>query len=218
AHDLRGPFSAFLGYTQMMAEELPSLNLEQIQKIALRMRNSASSLYTLLENLLEWSRLERNLIPFDPSNVKLMTKISESMLVVLESAQSKEITLHYEVPESFMVYADGNMLCTILRNLVTNAVKFTPRNGHITVSAIALIDNSVRIAVKDSGIGMDNNMIADLYNIEGNTNRKGTEGEPSSGLGLIICREFVEKHSGKIWAESEVGKGSTFFFTLPFHN
>jgi PAS domain S-box-containing protein len=215
AHDLRGPFSSFLGFTQIMAEELPTLTLYQIQKIAVNMRKSASNLYDLLENLLEWSRLQRGMMTFDPLVFPLMSKISESMSLVIDLANQKEITIHYEIPDDREVYADENMFGTIIRNLASNAVKFTPRGGKINLSAKRLNENSVEISVKDTGIGMSGERIANLFRLDNFTNRKGTEGEPSTGLGLIICKEFVEKHGGKLLVKSEEGKGSTFIFTLP---
>ena len=113
------------------------------------------------------------------------------------------------------VYADGYMLGSTVRNLVSNAIKFTPKGGEITIKATSIIGNFDEISVKDTGIGMNKNMIDNLFRIDEHTNRKGTEGEASTGLGLIICREFVEKHGGRLWVDSEEGKGSTFCFSLP---
>jgi len=218
AHDLRNPFNAFLGFTQIMAEELNTMTLDQIQKIAISMRNSANNLYQLLENLLEWSRLQRGMITYEPSTFFLMPKISNSMQSVLESARQKEITINYEVPENIEIYADENMFGTLIRNLASNAVKFTHKGGKIVIKARPAMVDSIEISVHDTGIGMNKNMIVNLFRIDENTNRKGTEGELSTGLGLIICKEFMEKHGGKLWVESEEGKGSTFRFTLSNHN
>lgn len=215
AHDLRSPFNAFLGFTRLMVEDLPSLRLNEIQKIALTMRKSATNLYNLLENLLEWSRLQRNVTTFTPATFSLMKTLSDNMLLALESAKNKEIEISYKIPEGLVVFADENMLGCIIRNLSSNAVKFTPKGGKVTIEAKPVDDGPVEISIKDTGIGLNKELLGNLFQLDINTNRKGTENEPSTGLGLIICKEFVEKHGGKIWVESEEGKGSTFCFTLP---
>jgi len=215
AHDLRSPFNGFLGLTEIMAEGLSHMTLDEIQQIAVAMRNSAANLFRLLGNLLEWSRMERGITTFLPKPVSLMSKINENMVLTLEEANKKEITINYNVPDNLEVFADSEMLGGIIRNLMTNAVKFTPRGGSISVSAKAVSDNSVHISVKDTGIGMSQNMIGNLFHLDVNTNRKGTEGESSTGLGLMICKDFIEKNSGQLWIESEEGKGSVFSFSLP---
>ena len=217
AHDLRSPFNSFLGFTRMMAEELPSLRLEEIQKIATTMMKSATSLYELLENLLEWSRLQRNLIHTNPEPGLLMPRISWSLQSVLESAQKKEIGIRYEIPEDLSVFADENMFGSVIRNLVSNAVKYTPRGGVITIAAKPVDGNYAEISVTDTGIGMSWEITSHLFDINHDTNRKGTENEPSTGLGLIICKDFIEKHGGTFSVESEEGKGSSFRFTISMH-
>lgn len=121
----------------------------------------------------------------------------------------------YEVPDDLVVFADGNMFESTIRNLVSNAIKFTAPKGKITITAKSMDDNWVEISIKDTGVGMNEEMLENLFKLDTNTNRKGTEGEPSTGLGLIICKDFVEKHGGKLWVESEVNRGSAFYFTLP---
>ncbi len=215
AHDLRSPFNGFLGLTEIMAEEITTMTMAEIQKYAIVMRTSATNLYSLLGNLLEWSRMQRGLSTFAPKSFLLMQKILESMVYVLESAVKKEISISYDIPENLEVYADKNMVGGIIRNLVSNAVKFTPKGGNITISAKSVHGNLIEISIKDSGIGMNTNMVDHLFRLDINTSRTGTEGEHSTGLGLILCKDFIEKHGGKLWVESEVEKGSTFRFTLP---
>jgi signal transduction histidine kinase len=198
-----------------MAEELSSLTINEIQEMATGMKRSADSLFGLLENLLEWSRLQRGLIRYSPTKFPLKKKVSETMKAVLESAVIKEIEISYHIPEDLEVFADENMIASTIRNLTSNALKFTSKGGKICISAKHTDNNEVEISVQDSGIGMDKNIIDNLFVIDGHTNRQGTEGEPSSGLGLILCKDFISKHGGKIWVESEEGKGSTFYFTLP---
>ena len=180
------------------------------------MRDSATNLFRLLENLLEWSRLQRDITPFEPESFLLMCMMTESMRPVMDSANKKEIEISYEIPGDLEVFADENMLASTLRNLTSNAVKYTPKGGKVTITAKLVPGHSVEISVRDTGIGMTPEMVDDLFRLDVQTNRKGTDGEPSSGLGLLLCKDFVEKHGGKIWVESEEGKGSTFCFTLPF--
>jgi signal transduction histidine kinase len=216
AHDLRSPFNVFLGFTRIMAEDLSSLKLEEIQEIALEMRDSAANLYRLLENLLEWSCIQRGITDFDPKLFLLMPNIAESMQSVMESANKKGIEIGFKIPEDLLVFADVNMLGSTIRNIASNAVKFTFKGGKITLAAKSVADNSVEISITDTGIGMNKDMLDKLFLFDGHTNRKGTENELSTGLGLIICKDFIEKHGGKIWAKSEEGKGSTFYFTIPY--
>lgn len=215
AHDLKSPFNGFLGLTQTMVEKLPSLTLEELQKMASLMENSANNLYGLLNNLLQWASVEQGLIPFNPEILQLLPITEESLVTILEPAKNKEIEITIDISKETAVLTDKNMLQTILRNIVSNAVKFTPKRGKISVSSKTIDDKIVEIAISDSGIGMSPEMVDNLFRLDVQMNRKGTEGEPSTGLGLLLCKEFIEKQEGKIWVESKKGKGSTFYFTLP---
>lgn len=217
AHDLRSPFNSLLGLTKLLEDELPSMTQEQLQKIAVAMRNSATNLYSLLENLLEWSRLQRGLVKYTPEPIMLMPKVIIETSLIMESVNKKGIELNYDIPENLVVVADENMLGGILRNLATNALKFTRRDGTITIAAEQNSDKSVEISIKDTGIGMSPEMIDNLFKLDIDTSRRGTENEPSSGLGLIICKDFIEKQGGELWVESEEGKGTVFYFTIPYH-
>ena len=214
AHDLRSPFNGFLGLTQIIVEDLPEMKLSEIQKIALSLRSSASNLYQLLENLLDWSQFQRGLTSFNPLLLLLKPKIADSIQLVSDQAQKKDIAIVVDIPDDLKVFADRNMLGSAIRNLISNAVKFTLKGGKINITAKRGPGNSVEIAVQDTGIGMDRHMIENLFHVGENISRRGTAGEPSTGLGLILCKDFIEKHGGKIWAESEEGIGSTFFITL----
>lgn len=213
AHDLRSPFSSFLGLTQIMAEELETLSMDQLQEIAGSMRKSAINLFRLLENLLQWSRIQQGSIPYYPTQLDLISIVEESIALVIDSANKKGIVITYDIPYNTKIYADSNMLQTIIRNIVSNAVKFTPKNGKVNIEARTTSKN-VEISVSDTGIGMSSSMVDNLFRLGNQTNRTGTEGEPSTGLGLIICKEFIDKQGGKIWVESEEGKGSVFYFTI----
>jgi signal transduction histidine kinase len=215
AHDLRGPFNGFLGLTQIMAEELPDLPMAEAQKIAVSMKNSAIGLYSLLENLLEWSQIQQGTMQFYPVAIQLGQTVNESIAMYSESAKAKEIEVTLDIPEGLEVFGDLNMFQATIRNLVSNALKFTARGGKVTVSAKLNSDKNIEISIEDTGVGMSQEMVKKLFRIDLKTNRKGTEGESSSGLGLLLCKEFVEKNGGEILVRSEEGKGSTFSFTIP---
>lgn len=232
AHDLRSPFNGFLGFTKTLAEQLSSLTSDEIHTIAVGMNKSATNLFGLLENLLQWARIQQGLMPFMPVELQLDRIANRNIEMVKQFANSKGIRIQNKIQDETMVIADKNMLQTILRNLLSNAVKFTPNGGKISISARNSDSEMLEVSIKDSGIGISQDMIKDLFRIDIKTNRRGTLGESSSGLGLILCREFVEKHGGKIWVESKVDdaiydfdsertflegntSGSIFYFTIP---
>lgn len=215
AHDLRSQFNGFLGLTQIMDEELPTLTMAEIQNIATGLRESANNLFLLLENLLEWAKIQQGLIPFEPKTIKFLSIINECMSTMLEISKNKGIELTYNFPDNISVFADRYILQTIIRNLVSNALKFTPRGGKVSLSAKNSANECVEISICDNGIGMSHKMVENLFQLEVQTNRKGTENEPSSGLGLMLCKEFIERHGGNLRIESEDGKGSIFYFTIP---
>ena len=218
AHDLRSPFSSFLGLTQIMAEKLPDLTMAQLQTIAVSMRNSATNLFRLLENLLQWSKVQQGLTLFKPEVIQLRAIIEESLAMMREPAKIKGIEIVCEIQVEIQVFADKNMLQTVIRNLISNAVKFTPKGGKITISAKLIGVKNVEISIIDTGIGMSTTIVDSLFKIDMQTNRKGTEDEPSAGLGLLLCKEFVEKHGSKILVESKEGVSSKFYFTLAMSN
>ena len=154
-------------------------------------------------------------MPFHPTLLQLYPIVEECISIAREPAKNKGIELNFSVSENIDVFADLNTLLTVIRNLVSNAMKFTTRGGAIDVFAEISDNKSVVISVKDTGIGMSPELLANLFRIDVRTSRPGTEGESSTGLGLMLCKEFIEKHGGKLWVESEVERGSTFYFTLP---
>lgn len=216
AHDLRNPFNAFLGFTEMLVEDLPELKLNQILEMAEMMQKSAKNLFSLLNNLLEWSQIQHGSIPFNPAAIHLRSMADESLALAFDAAKNKDIELVCDIPVQIEVFADSHLLETVIRNLVSNALKFTPKGGKVSLSAKTDGDKNIEISFKDTGIGMNQSMVENLFRLDVKTNRLGTNGELSTGLGLLLCKEFIEKHGGKIWVESEVGKGSTFYFTIPF--
>jgi PAS domain S-box-containing protein len=214
AHDLRSPFTTFLGFTEVLDEEIETLPKDELKTIVTYMRNSANNLYQLLENLLEWSLLHREITRFKPESVLLLPLVKNCTNTITDTAKLKGINLIIEIPEELKVEADIHMLQTIIRNLLSNAVKFTPSDGSVHVYAFNMEEQFVTIAVKDTGIGIKAEQVQRIFHFDVNNKTKGTDGELSTGLGLILCKEFVEKHRGKIWVESLETKGSTFYFTI----
>jgi len=215
AHDLRSPFNSFLGFTQLLSEDVGTMSLYEIQKIAANMRASANNLFELLENLLEWSKIKRGVSSFEPDSFRLKPFMTDELQSIVVMANKKEIEFSEEVGEEVEVYADRNMLGSIMRNLTTNAVKFTTKGGKISISSKYTSGSSVEIAVSDNGIGMNPEILSKLFRTDVLTNRNGTENEKSNGLGLILCKEFITKQGGNIRVESNEGQGSTFYITLP---
>ena len=215
AHDLSSPFNVILGITDLMTEKNTRMTTEEYRKNAMLLNSSARNTFNLLQNLLQWSKLERGLMPFNPSDYKLVRLVNQILATVEESARAKKIKIINDISDDIIIYTDAAAFGTILRNLVLNAVKFTTAGGKITISSGNSDGKIVEISVKDTGIGMSREILINLFRIDSQINRQGTDGELSTGLGLIICKEFVEKGSGRIWATSEEGKGSEFCFTVP---
>ncbi len=214
AHDLKSPFTGFLSFTDMMKNNLSSMTINELKNIAHKLNLSANNLYSLLNNLLEWALMQKGLISFSPENYNLKNIINDSIKNDIYLLNQKEISLHTDIPENLIVFIDKNMIEFALRNLFTNAIKFTNRKGNISIIAKPENNNEVLISVTDSGIGIDKELIKNLFVISEKVRRQGTESEPSTGLGLLLCKEFIEKNNGKITVESEEGKGSKFSFTL----
>lgn len=214
AHDLKSPFNSILGFSEMLKDDVKNLRIDEIQHYATLIHSSAYHTYLLLENLLEWSRMQRGNISFTPKSIILDQFVNDEFELIKNNATKKSITLMQSIPKNLIVSADENMLSNIIRNLVSNAIKFTPREGFVKVTADAK-QGYVHISVSDSGIGIKPEAIGKLFKIETSFTTRGTENEKGTGLGLLLCKEFIEKHGGKIWVESEVGKGTKFTFTIP---
>lgn len=214
AHDLRSPFGSLLGLSKMMAEDMSDFTMDQIQHIAESIHDTAENLYRLLENMLQWSKIQQDLVAFTLEPVVLAQVVDESLNLFKDAIRNKNITIETNIPASMLVYSDVNILQIVLRNLISNAQKFTPRGGKIEISAQKSEHNLVEIQVKDSGIGMGPDLLANIFRPDISTGRRGTENEPTTGLGLLLCKEFVEKQGGQVYAESKTGKGSVFHFTV----
>jgi signal transduction histidine kinase len=174
----------------------------------------SEALYALLDNLLTWSRVQRGMIDYHPQEIDVQKVVTRNVAIFTSNAEQKQITLRTAIQEQTIVYADKKMIDTIIRNLLSNALKFTHPGGNIEVSATQN-GNYVTVSVTDTGIGIDEKHIPKLFRIDAQYKRVGTANEKGTGLGLILCQEFVERNGGKIWVESIVNKGTTFWFRLP---
>jgi len=214
AHDLRSPFTGLLSLTQMLAEEFEDFTKEEMVRTINSLKESASILYKLLENLLSWSLIKRGLMEFNFEKLNLYYAVNSNLEILEQRAIQKKIALINNTDPEIFVYSDKNIIYTVLRNLISNSVKFTPSGGSVTVNSQDL-KNKIEISVKDTGIGISEVDLHRLFKIDEKVSNKGTEGEPSTGLGLLLCKELIEKNNGEIYVKSEIGKGSEFAFTLP---
>jgi signal transduction histidine kinase len=186
----------------------------EIENVANNICITANKGFKLLEDILMWARTQQGSIPFRPQVLNFAVICKEVAEVLKPNADSKNIAINYSESEYLNVTADIDMLKTVLRNLVSNAIKFTNNEGIVSISA-QQSDSTISVTVSDNGIGIPAEIMSKLFDLSAVFSSKGTAKETGSGLGLIICKEFIEKHGGKIWAESEEGKGSDFRFTLP---
>jgi len=214
AHDLRSPFNALLGLSELLSENIRQYDIDEIENLVNYIKNSAQNTYILLEDILMWVRAQTGKIPFEPKKLSFADICKDILEILKPNANAKNITINYSTPNEINVFADKDMLKTVLRNLISNAIKFTNKNGAININSEENSGN-VTISVSDNGIGITPDNLIKLFDISHVLTTKGTAEETGTGLGLLLCKEFVEKHGGKIWVESEVGKGSDFKFTLP---
>lgn len=214
-HDLKSPFHNLLGLCKLLVKNIPENNREKIEKIAININRSANSSYSLLSDLLNWTKIQQGVMPFEPQNLKLRDICLSAVEFLKSDANEKAIAIRHNYSVLLSVYADSIMLETVLRNLVSNSIKFTNNGGTININA-EQIGDAISISVSDNGVGIPPENISKLFGISDIISTKGTAQETGTGMGLLICKESVKKHGGKIWVESEVGKGSIFRFTIPF--
>ena len=214
AHDLRNPFNVLLGVSDLLATNIDGLNKNQIHDFALSINQTAHRTYNLLEELLLWSKTMSGKLPYKPERLNFKDECDDVILKLKANADHKNISINISSAQDIFIDADKNMIKTILRNLISNAIKFSKPYGIINISA-QNFETHVMISISDNGIGIKKENLSKLWDPLKPFTSQGTDGEVGSGLGLLICKEFVEKHTGKIWVESEVEKGSDFNFTLP---
>jgi signal transduction histidine kinase len=214
AHDLKSPFQSIISLSEILIEEVHEINLVEIEKYAGFILQSSNRAMALLMNLMEWAQSQTGRIEFKPEHFEIEAFINEATLLYDDIARQKSIIIKRNLPQNLFVFADKYMLNTVFRNLISNAIKFTMPGGEITISAERK-QGEIVFGVRDTGVGIPKNSIEKIFRIEQSYSTLGTNNEEGTGLGLILCREFVEKHGGKIRVESEEGKGTTFSFSLP---
>ena len=214
SHDSRSPFTALLGITDLLIENIRIYSIDETEVLLNHLRDASIDTFALLENLLKWARSQSGKIPFNPQNLNFLDILINILGTLNKNADAKNITIKISTIDNIYVFADIDMLKTVLRNIVSNAIKFTNKGGTIIINAEENSEN-VTISVLDNGIGIRPDQLTKLFDISHSQTTRGTEEESGTGLGLILCKEFVEKHGGKIWVESEVGRGSDFKFTIP---
>ncbi|MFO7828742.1 MAG: PAS domain-containing sensor histidine kinase [Bacteroidales bacterium] len=214
AHDLLSPFNSIVGFSNILANQIKQKDHEGIEKYAAIIKDSSEQALNLLTNLLEWSRAQTGKIKFNPEYFELITEINEVIELLSNPAQQKSINIHKDLPHNLPVFGDKLMIHAVLRNLISNAVKFTPGEGDIKISAEQKND-TILVSVEDNGVGIKEENRDKLFRLEGNYSMPGTQDEKGTGLGLLLCAEFIKIHGGNIDFESEAGKGSRFYFTLP---
>ncbi len=214
AHDLRSPFSVMLGYSEMLLERIHELNEDEIEKLVKDIELSTRSTFSLLENLLKWARLQTGTVPFKQQKLKFGILFNEVMRYIIPVAETKDISINVTIPKDIEIFADPDMLMAILRNLLSNAVKFSHPAGVVKITA-EQTDSNFIFSVSDNGIGIDPENLSKLFELDRNQSLPGTMGEKGTGFGMFLSKGFIEKHGGKLWVESVVGRGSIFYFNLP---
>ncbi|MCP5503467.1 MAG: hybrid sensor histidine kinase/response regulator [Leptospiraceae bacterium] len=214
SHDLKNPFNAIIGFTDLLLNEYRSMSPEQLENYIHYIYQGAKTAFDLLNNLLVWSRSQTGRLEYKPWNFSLGDAVKEVLELYYDSTEKKNITLKNRIPKEVRVYADREMVSTIIRNLVSNAIKFTPKGGEIYVDYKILDVNCLEVSVSDTGVGIAQDKINNIFRLDRGYSTRGTEKESGTGLGLILCKEFVRKHGGEMQIESKEGKGSIFRFTL----
>jgi PAS domain S-box-containing protein len=214
SHDLRSPLSGLMQILFIIAEDYDSLPNEEKLEMITDVANTSKKTYELMENLLEWSSIQTGTIPFYPKKLTLLTLLNNLEDLYNQNLKSKEITLKIDVEPEISVFADKKMTETILRNLISNSIKFTHPKGIVSVS-LEPGNDFVVIKVRDTGVGIKTELLSELFKVDKVQSTRGTEKETGTGLGLILCKELVEKQNGKMWVESKEDEGTTFYFTLP---
>ena len=216
AHDLKSPFTSILGFLELLINDIHTIDINQIEKQLSIVHDSANNAYHLLEDILVWALSQSGKLPFVPRTFNLKSCCNEVVKILNPTAEKKGITLKSLETSDIPIFADMNMLNTILRNLISNAIKFTREGGTITISS-QLLNSMLLISVSDNGVGISPELLTRLFDNCHLQSINGTSNEKGTGFGLLLCKKFVEQHGGTIWAESVLGQGSVFRFTLPLN-
>ncbi|MBZ0199679.1 MAG: PAS domain-containing sensor histidine kinase, partial [Ignavibacteriaceae bacterium] len=214
SHDLRSPFTGLIGFSEILSSEAETMSREEIKKYSTMVSTSVKSVFNLLENLLHWSRLQSGKIDFKPTRLPLQKIAQQILNLYSNNAKFKEIALVNTLSNSLTALADAQMIDTVMRNLVSNALKFTPEGGRITISA-RRFDDKIEISITDTGIGIPEEEMQKLFQLGVDVKQSVNSAEKGTGLGLLLCKDFIEKNNGLIRAESKPGEGTSFIFSLP---
>jgi len=214
SHDLRSPFNGILAFSQALADEAETLSREEIQDFSQTVLSSAEQFMHLIDNLLQCTRFELGSLEYQPNTVTIDSVVGNVLTLLKGNAAQKKVNLVYEKNPATEVFADSTMLHSIFQNLIGNAIKFTPSNGRVTVCT-ADQGSMMQVSVIDSGVGVPPEKLAHLFELMAGRSTDGTAGEKGTGLGLLLCKDLVEKHGGQLWVDSVVGQGTSFHLTLP---
>ncbi len=214
AHDLKNPFQGILGFVELLHNDLDEFDEEELKMVIAQVKEATESAYNLVLNLLEWSRLQLNRVTLNPMILNLHDLASSEISILNAQAGAKQIKLNLDLPDEIHAFADENMIRMVLRNLISNAIKFTYKGGEVLIQS-NILPKFVDIEIKDNGVGISQENIQKLFKVNQQVVNQGTEKEKGTGLGLILCKEFVEKNNGKIWVDSKLGSGSSFHVLLP---
>jgi len=217
AHDLKSPFNSIVGFSELLVQSLAEKKYDEPLEYADMIMKSSRRAMDLLTNLMEWSMSQTGRMKFNPVQFELIDLIEQVELLFSEIARQKSIAIRKKLPAHIPLRADKSMISAVLRNLISNAIKFTKPGGKIHIS-VTIMQNVLTVSVSDNGIGISDQRISRLFHLDESFSTPGTENETGSGLGLILSKDFVEKHGGTIWVESESGVGTTFKFTIPILN
>jgi signal transduction histidine kinase len=214
AHDLRNPIAGFLNLTDILATNFDVFSEDESKEFITVMNEASKQLYNLLENLLQWSRSQTGSISYEPKYIAVKKMVNETIDALLVNIENKKLKINIKVDEKLIAFVDENMITTVIRNLISNAIKFSSQGGAINIRA-EQNKNTITLSVIDNGVGMTSINKNKLFKIDQHLTTPGTSDEKGSGLGLILCKEFVDRNGGNIWVESELNKGSSFSFSIP---
>ncbi len=216
SHDLRGPVGTIKSFIELVLDESANFDHEKKKKFLQQINNQSSSILNILENLLSWANSQRDNIIFNPKKQQIGHALHSNIKLLEETANYKKILIINKISDNVLAYYDLNLISVVLRNLIANALKFTPEGGNISIDANTY-ENSIEILVTDTGVGIDPERINNIFSETHHEATYDTNAQKGSGLGLKLCKKFVEKHNGKIWVKSTLNKGSSFIFTLPLN-
>ena len=213
AHDLKSPFHGLLGLSRMIYEEYDSMDDSELRSSLEILKDSTENTYKLIENLLDWSRLEAGTMKFQPAHQNMFMIVEDTRMLFSQNTRIKDIAIRNKVSHTSVVWGDSNMLHSLLQNIVSNAIKFTPQGGNIEISEL-LYNDKIQYVVSDSGVGIGQENIDKLFRLDVSFSNRGTMDEKGTGLGLVLCKEIINIHGGDIKVQSEIGKGTKIIFTL----